>query len=114
MMGRPLAVSQQNTNLYKQPRSYHHIGCLRSGLGSMVQGRIGSRPMVSGGNVLSYKPKGTSSCIFGSKIFSPSQINQLFHIQLQIDNQAAVSYINYLGEQTQNFLANMQIICQEG
>ena len=30
------------------------------------------------------------------KIFSPSQINQLFHIQLQIDNQAAVSYINHL------------------
>ena len=26
------------------------------------------------------------------KIFSPSQINQLFYIQLQTDNQAAISY----------------------
>ena len=33
----------------------------------MVWGKIGSRPMVSGGNVLAYKPKGTSSYIFGSK-----------------------------------------------
>ena len=58
VVGRPPAVSQQNTNSYKQPRSHHHIGCLRSGLGSMVQEKISSRPMVSGGNVLAYKPKG--------------------------------------------------------
>ena len=67
VVGRPLEVSQKNTNSYKQPRFHHHIGCLRSGLGSMVRGKIGSRPMVSGGNVLAYKPKGTSSCTFGSK-----------------------------------------------
>ena len=71
VVGRPPAVSQQNTNSYKRPRSYHHIGCLRSGLGSMVQGKISSRPMVSGGNVLAYKPKGASSCIFGSKNILP-------------------------------------------
>ena len=51
VVGRPPAVSQQITNSYKQPRSHHHIGCLRSGLGSMVRGKISSRPMVSGGNV---------------------------------------------------------------
>ena len=67
MVGRPPAVSQQNTNSYKRPRSHHHIVCLRSGLGSMVREKISSRPMVSGGNVLAYKPKGASSCIFGSK-----------------------------------------------
>ena len=71
VVGRPAAVSQQNTNLYKQPRSHHHIGCLRSGLGSMVREKISSRPMVSGGNVLAYKPKGASSCIFGSKNILP-------------------------------------------
>ena len=96
VVGRPPAVSQQNTNSYKRPRSRHHIGCLRSGLGSMLRGKIGSRPMVSGGNVLAYKPKGTSSCIFGSKNILPIS-NQLLHIQLQIDNQTAVSYINHLG-----------------
>ena len=71
VVGRPPAVSQQNTNLYKQPRSHHHIGCLRSGLGSMVREKISSRPMVSGGNVLAYKSKGASSCIFGSKNILP-------------------------------------------
>ena len=71
VVGRPAAVSQQNTNLYKQPRSHHHIRCLRSGLGSMVREKISSRPMVSGGNVLAYKPKGASSCIFGSKNILP-------------------------------------------
>ena len=71
VVGRPPAVSQQNTNSYKQPRSHHHIRCLRSGLGSMVREKISSRPMVSGRNVLAYKPKGTSSCIFGSKNILP-------------------------------------------
>ena len=71
VVGKPPAVSQQNTNSYKRARSHHHIGCLRSGLGIMVLGKIGSRPMVSGGNVLAYKPKGTSSCKFGSKIILP-------------------------------------------
>ena len=103
VVGRPSAVSKQNINSYKRPRSYHHSGCLRSGLGIMVWGKIISRPMVSGGNVSAYKPKGPYLAL---KIFSPSQINQLFHIQLQIDNQTAVSYINHLGEHTQNFFAN--------
>ena len=47
-----------------------------------------------------YKPKGTGKVTqavdLAPKIFSPSQISQLFHIQLQIDNQAAVSYMNHL------------------
>ena len=37
----------------------------------MVRGKVSSRPMVSGGNVLAYKPKGTSSCIFGSENILP-------------------------------------------
>ena len=40
------------------------------------------------------------------KIFSPSQISQLFHIQLQIDNQAPVLYINHL-ERT-----HLKLFCQ--
>ena len=36
VVGKPPVVSQQNTNSYKRPRSHHHIGCLSSGLGSMV------------------------------------------------------------------------------
>ena len=99
------AVSQQNINSYKRPRSHHHNRCLRSGLGSMVRGKIGSKPMVSGRNVLAYKPKGTSSCIFGSKNILLIS-NQLFHIQLQIDNQAAVSYINHLGA------THSELLCQ--
>ena len=71
VVGRPPAVSQQNTNSYKRPRSHHHIGCLRSGLGSMVREKISSRPMVSGGNVLAYKPNGASISIFGSKNILP-------------------------------------------
>ena len=106
VVGRPPAVSQQNTNSYKLPRSYHHIGCLRSGLRSMVRGKIISRPMVSGGNVLAYKPKGPYLAL---KIFSPSQINQLFHIQLQIDNQAAVSYINHLGGTHSKLLCQLSL-----
>ena len=43
-------------------------------------------------------PRELQAAYLALKIFSPSQINQLlFHIQLQIDNQAAVSYINHLG-----------------
>ena len=34
-------------------------------------GKISARPMVSGGNVWAYKPKRTSSCIFGSKNILP-------------------------------------------
>ena len=34
-------------------------------------GKISSRPMVSGRHVLAYKPKGTSSCKFGSKNILP-------------------------------------------
>ena len=71
VVGRPPAVSQQNTNSYKRPRSHHHIGCLRFRLGSMVRGKISPRPMVSGGNVLAYIPKEASSCIFGSKHILP-------------------------------------------
>ena len=41
-------------------------------------------------------PRELQAAYLALKIFSPSQINQLFHIQLQIDNQAAVSYINHL------------------
>ena len=70
VVGRPPAVSQQKTNSYKRPRSHHHIGCLRSELASMVREKIGSRPMRRG-NVLAYKPKRTSSCIFGSKNIRP-------------------------------------------
>ena len=49
--------------------------------------------------------------IFSSYIFSPSQINQLFHIQLQIDNQAAVSYINHL-EGGRGGGGTLKILCQ--
>ena len=108
MVGRPPKVSQQNTNSYKRLRSHHNIGCLRSGLGSMVWGKIDSRPVVSGGNVLAYKPKGTSSYIFGSKNICPIS-NKLFHIQLQIDNQAAISYINYLGGTHSKLLCQLSL-----
>ena len=53
-----------------------------------------------------FNPRELQAAYLALKIFSPSQINQLFHIQLQTDNQAAVSYINHLGEHTQNFFAN--------
>ena len=34
------------------------------------------------------------------EIFSSSQINQLLHIQLQIDNQVAILYVNHMGGHT--------------
>ena len=43
------------------------------------------------------------------KIFLQSQINQLFHIQLQIDNQAAVSYINHLGRTHSKLLCQLSL-----
>ena len=41
-------------------------------------------------------PRELQTAYLALKILSPSQINQLFHIQLQIDNQAAISYIKSL------------------
>ena len=43
------------------------------------------------------------------KIFLQSQINQLFHIQLQIDNQAVVSYINHLGRTHSKLLCQLSL-----
>ena len=51
-------------------------------------------------------PRKLQAANLALKIFSSSQINQVFHIQFQIDSQAAVSYINHLGEHTRNFFAN--------
>ena len=42
-------------------------------------------------------PRELQAAYLALKIFSPSQINQSFHIQLQIDNQVAVLYINHQG-----------------
>ena len=114
-MGTPPAVSQQNTNSYKRPRSHHHIRCLRSELGSMVQGKITSRPVVSGGNILAYKPKGTSSCIFGSKNILPiSNTSVVPHSSSNRQSGSCFIYINHLGEHTQNFFANKVWICGIG
>ena len=107
LVGTPPTVSQQNTNSYKRPRSHHHIRCLRSELGSMVQGKITSRPVVSGGNILAYKPKGTSSCIFGSKNILPiSNTSVVPHSSSNRQSGSCFIYINHLGEHTQNFFAN--------
>ena len=91
------ANHQQNTNSYKQSRSNHHIGFLRSGLGSMVWEKIGSRPVVSGGNILTLNLRELQAENLAPKMLSWSQLN---HIQLQMDNQAAISCINtvYRGE----------------
>ena len=49
-------------------------------VGEYGVGKIGSRPMVSGGNVLAYYPNRISSCKFGSKNILP------------ISNKSIVSY----------------------
>ena len=54
-------------------------------------------------------PKELQAAYLALKIFSPSQINQLFHIQLQIDNQAAVSYINHLGGTHSKLLCKLSL-----
>ena len=80
VVGRPLAVSQQNTNSYRQPRSHHHIGCLRSGLGSMVWGKSVQGLWSQEEMLWHINPRELQAAYFSLKIFSPSQINQLFHI----------------------------------
>ena len=54
-------------------------------------------------------PRELQAAYLASKIFSPSQINQLFHIQLQIGNQAAVSYINHLGGTHSKLLCQLSL-----
>ena len=54
-------------------------------------------------------PRELQAAYLALKIFSPSQINQLFHIQLQIDNQAAVSYINHLGGTHSKLLCQLSL-----
>ena len=54
-------------------------------------------------------PRELQAAYLALKIFSPPQINQLFHIQLQIDNQAAVSYINHLGGTHSKLLCQLSL-----
>ena len=57
-------------------------------------GKISSKPMVSGGNVLAYKPKGTSSCKFGSKNILP------------ISNKSVVSHLTSNRQSGSRFIYN--------
>ena len=51
-------------------------------------------------------PRELKAANLALKIFSPSQRYQLFHIQLHIDNQAAISYINHPGG------THLTLLCQ--
>ena len=107
VVGKSPAVSPKNTSSYKRPSFHHHIGCIRSGLGSMVLEKISSKPMVPGGNVLAYKPKGTLSCKFGSKIIFP------------ISNKSVVSHLTSNSQSASRFIykpsggkKHSKLICQ--
>ena len=71
VVGKPPAASQQTPIHTNHPDPIITSDASKSGLGSMVWGKICLRPMVSGGNVLAYKPKGTSSCRLGFENILP-------------------------------------------
>ena len=73
-------------------------------------GKIGSRPLISQEEMFWHiNPRELQTAYLALKIFSPSQVNQLFHIQLQIDSQAAVSYINLLGGTHSKLLCQLSL-----